>query len=135
MTTLCPAAAPCRSCPYRRDVPSGVWDETEYAKLPPYDQPTPYQPSQVFLCHQQDGRICAGWAGCHDMSQSLALRLQVASSGIEPEDLEATLDYESPVPLFASGAEAAKHGLAQVEQPPPEAVKTIDRLARKLTAQ
>lgn len=29
-----------------------------------------------------------------------------------------TFDYESPLPLFASGAQAAAHGMAGVENPP-----------------
>jgi hypothetical protein len=32
-----PAPKPCESCPYRKDVPSGVWSEGEYRKLPQYD--------------------------------------------------------------------------------------------------
>lgn len=126
------APAPCRSCPYRRDVPAGVWAATEYAKLPPYDLPTGEQPPSLFMCHQQDGSLCAGWVGCHDMDESLALRLACASGRIEGDDLDAVLDYESPVPLFASGAEAATHGLSELEAPGPDAVRTIRRLDRKL---
>ena len=64
--TLPPARTPCATCPYRTDVPSGVWAPEEYAKLLAYDEETAYQPLSVFLCHQVDGRVCAGWAGCHD---------------------------------------------------------------------
>lgn len=131
MTTLAPAAAPCVSCPYRRDVPSGVWAPEEYAKLPPFDQPTPFQPLALFFCHQQDGRLCAGWCATHDMDESLALRLAAADGRISQDDLEAVLWYETPVPVFASGAEAAAHGLAAVESPPAEAVAVIHRLDRK----
>jgi hypothetical protein len=42
-------------------VPSGAWVAEEYAKLPAYDRPTGEQPAGLFLCHQQDGRACAGW--------------------------------------------------------------------------
>lgn len=28
-----PSPRLCESCPYRRDVPSGIWDRSEYAKL------------------------------------------------------------------------------------------------------
>jgi hypothetical protein len=129
--TARPAKAPCRSCPYRRDVPSGVWSEDEYAKLPPYDMETAEQPHGVFFCHQQDGRVCAGWAGCHDMEENLALRFAIALDVLTPADADAVRDYESPVPLFESGRAAAEHGLADVDRPGPDAVRTIIRLERK----
>lgn len=127
----CPAAAPCGSCPYRRDVPSGVWVEEEYAKLPPYDRPTGEQPIGVFFCHQQDGRVCAGWAGCHDMDENLALRFAVAGGTMSVEDSEAIKAYVSAVPLFSSGQEAADHGRAEIKAPSIDAVRTIQRLERK----
>jgi hypothetical protein len=120
------------SCPYRRDVPSGVWAPEEYAKLPDYDNATWAQPTGVFCCHQQDGRVCAGWAGTHDMEENFALRVAVLQGTVSAEEYEATVDYETAVPLFASGREAAEHGLAELERPGPAAVKTITRLARKL---
>lgn len=126
-----PSPSPCVSCPYRRDVPSGVWDEAEYAKLPPYDSETAFQPPGVFLCHQQDGRLCAGWCAVHDMTHNLALRLAVASGTITVDDAERIIDYETTVPLFPSGAEAAKHGRAHIRAPKPDAVKAIQRLERK----
>jgi hypothetical protein len=128
-----PAPAPCGSCPYRRDVPSGVWHEDEYAKLPPYDNETWAQPPTVFLCHQQDGRVCAGWAGCHDMYESFGLRLAASRGMMSDEDIERTLDYESPVPLFASGREAAEHGLARIERPGADAGRMIGKLERRAT--
>lgn len=127
-----PASHPCGSCPYRRDVPSGLWHREEYTKLPRYDAETFAQPTGIFLCHQADGRVCAGWAGCHDTYELLALRLAQNVWGMTDADLQATLDYESPVPLFASGAEAAEHGMAEVDDPGPAARRAIDRLAAKL---
>jgi Family of unknown function (DUF6283) len=126
-----PRNVPCGSCPYRRDVPSGVWDASEYEKLPPYDLPTAEQPIGAFLCHQGDGHLCAGWVGCHDMDENLAMRLLLFQ---EPEAAVAALDYKCPVPLFGSGAEAAEHGLRDVESPPEQTVKVIKRLAKKLDA-
>lgn len=41
---------PCSSCPYRRDVPSGVWHREEYEKLLQYDDSTEILPA--FMCHQ-----------------------------------------------------------------------------------
>lgn len=128
---LPPAPNPCGSCPYRRDVPSGVWDEEEYAKLPEYDMPTAVQPPAVFLCHQQDGHLCSGWAACHDMNESLGLRLAVSLGAIEVTHVHAILNHSTPVPLFASGAEAAAHGRAEITAPGDRAAKTIDKLTRK----
>lgn len=126
-----PARTPCISCPYRQDVPSGVWAAEEYEKLPPFDADTAFQPPRVFLCHQQDGHMCAGWVGCHDMVENLAIRIAVSVEDLSVEDYEIVLDYVSPVPLWSSGAEAAKHGVAAIEAPNAKAQKIIDRLVNK----
>ncbi|MDG4834167.1 DUF6283 family protein [Solwaraspora sp. WMMD1047] len=128
-----PASAPCGTCPYRRDVPSGLWDAAEYAKLPGYDAPTALQPPGLFLCHQADGRVCGGWAGCHDGESLLALRL-AALRGMDPREVAATRDYTTTVPLFGSGQEAAAHGMARVDDPDPIARRMIDRLTAKAAA-
>lgn len=128
-----PAKNPCGSCPYRRDVPAGVWAEEEYAKLPPYDEETASQPHRLFLCHQQDGSICAGWAGCHDMDSNLAARIAAATHHIDASVHDALLDYTTEVPLFASGAEAAAHGRSGIEEPDEKARRTIDKVKRRLT--
>lgn len=124
-----PGKAPCGSCPYRRDVPAGIWSADEYAKLPSYDGETGDQLMQgghlLFLCHQQTGKLCAGWVGCHDMNHAVAVRLH----RVHPS----TFTYRSPVPLFASGAEAALHGLSGVRSPGPAAKAHIKKLIRKLT--
>lgn len=112
-------------------MPSGVWSEKEYAKLPRFDGETFEQPPQAFFCHQQTGRLCAGWVGCHDMNESLGLRLAAHGGLLSGEDIDAALDYESPVPLWSSGAEAAAHGRADIEAPGGKAQRTIDNLKRK----
>jgi hypothetical protein len=124
-----PAPRPCESCPYRRDVPSGVWAADEYEKLPAFDAPTYHQPWSLFLCHQQNGRLCAGWVGCHDMDHSLALRLHASSLGAEV--VTACLDYTSPVPLFKTGSEAATHGLAELERPGDGAQRVMSKISRR----
>lgn len=134
MTDHGPAPRPCVSCPYRRDVPSGVWHPDEYAKLPAYDAATPFQPPGVFMCHQVDGRVCAGWAGCHDGRELLALRLAVVLGTLTPDEVGETIDYVSPVPLFGSGAEAAEHGMAEVDAPDEPAVAVMERITRKREA-
>ena len=106
MKPLTCAKSPCKSCPYRKDVPSGVWAKEEYDKLPLYDGSIIEQAMKGgiarFDCHQRDGHLCAGWVGVHGPN-SLSLRLLYLNNRLDPS----VFDYESPVPLFASGAEAA----------------------------
>lgn len=129
---LPPRPAPCVSCPYRRDVPSGVWSAEEYARLPAYDNPTWGQDRGVFCCHQQDGHLCAGWVAVHDMTESLGLRLAVLTGVIDADDLDEIIDYTTDVELFSSGAEACAHGLDEIYEPSIPARKMVDRLKRKL---
>jgi len=124
-----PAPRPCESCPYRRDVPSGVWSADEYAKLRDYDNETYDQPLGVFQCHQsgpQDraARLCAGWVGCHGQ-ELLALRVGVASGQLDAS----VMAYETDVPLFASGAEAAEHGECDIEEPGEAALDLVAKIA------
>lgn len=135
MTALPPTPRPCASCPYRRDVPSGIWDASEYAQLPLYDEPTFAQPTALFLCHQHDraddgARVCGGWAGCHDGDNLLALRVAVSSGEITVDTADAIRDYISPVPLFASGAEAAAHGVRELHQPGVAARDAMAKITR-----
>ncbi|MFD6334884.1 DUF6283 family protein [Streptomyces niveus] len=130
---LPPAPRPCASCPYRTDAPSGVWSEEDYAKLPPYDEPTWAQPLKPFLCHQHDhgndrARVCGGWAGCHDGNHLMALRIAVATGELSVETVDAIRAYVSPVPLFASGAQAAVHGMREILNPGPEARRAIGKI-------
>lgn len=126
-----PAPRPCASCPYRQDVPSGIWAAEEYAKLPAYDNDTWAQPQGLFLCHQTGSddpgaRLCAGWVGCHG-GQLLALRLAVTSGRVDPTVFE----YRTAAPLFASGAAAAAHGMADVESPSVAAVAAGAKIAAR----
>lgn len=125
-----PAPRPCESCPYRRDVPSGVWEAAEYDKLPAYDSDTALQPTGLFLCHQQNGRVCAGWVGCHG-DDLLGLRLAAATGAMSRADLAAALDYRSPVALFATGAKAAEHGKAEIRTPRAGARRVIAKVSRQ----
>ncbi|MEB3023022.1 MULTISPECIES: DUF6283 family protein [Mycolicibacter] len=130
-----PAPNPCASCPYRRDVPSGIWHQDEYAKLPHYDEPTYDQPLNAFLCHQNGpddphGRLCAGWVGCHG-GELLALRVAAADGRLNPDDAARAFYYRTPVPLFSSGAEAATHGMRDLEFPSEAALSTAAKIARR----
>ena len=124
-----PAKSPCGSCPYRQDAPSGLWAAEEYDKLPRYDGETFEQPTRMFACHQNDGTLCAGWVGAHDMSENLAVRLAVGDGRLSPADYERVLDYSTTTPLFASGAEAAEHGRRDLANPN----ERSRRVARKLS--
>lgn len=128
---LGPAERPCPSCPYRRDVPSGIWTEAEYDNLPAYDAETMYQPPRLFHCHQLNGRLCAGWVGCHDMDQNLALRIAILDGSVNGDVIDAVLDYVSPVPLWPSGEAAAEHGRDDIENPSPRALDMMAKVQRR----
>jgi len=119
-----PRPRPCASCPYRRDVPSGVWAAEEYDKLPGFDGPTGEQTPVVFFCHQQDGSVCSGWLGHADPYHLLGVRIGISMGLIDP----ACADYATDVPLFASGQEAAEHGVAAIEAPSAKAEQTIRKI-------
>jgi len=118
-------AMPCEACPYRRDVPSGLWQEHEYDKLVDYDAPTGEQPFATFACHASPEAHCHGWAVVHmnrgHENELLALRVSPPDGGI-PQEV---------VPLFDSGEEAAEHGKADLEEPSEEAWIAMDRLMKK----
>lgn len=123
-----PRKTPCASCPYRKNVPSGVWDESEYEKLPQYDGDIPEQTTtSIFMCHQQDGCICSGWFAHREPTDLLAVRLGLAMGRLDPS----VLDYTTDVPLFESGAAAAEHGMKDIMKPSENAGKVIRKMVRK----
>ena len=131
MPNLQPRTTPCGSCPYRRDCPSGIWDQSEYDKLKQYDAETFAQPPGVFMCHDKrdDVTLCRGWLDTHPKDQSLALRLAVSIGEAE----EAIFDLPpSGVPVFESGAAAAAHGMKGIRRPSVKAIKMISKLQRKI---
>lgn len=131
MSAESPAPRPCTSCPYRCDVPSGIWAASEYAKLLTYDQPTFDQPGGLFLCHQnpagsEHDRLCAGWVACHG-DQLLGLRMAISMGHLE----ESVLDYVTDVAVFASAAEAVAHGCRDIERPSAEASEAVRKIAAR----
>lgn len=117
-----PRKTPCASCPYRQGTPSGVWHPEEYAKLPEYDGDGAEQRSFVpFSCHQPGEHVvCAGWLGHREHPTDLmAVRLGLMSGQLDPS----CASYETTVPLFASGQEAAAHGMQDIEAPSDEALE------------
>lgn len=117
-------SVPCGSCPYRRDVPSGIWEQEEYDKLLDYDGETWEQSIKAFWCHQYDGTLCSGWLACHIPNQLLALRLP---GTCDPS----VFDYKTDVPVFASGAEAREHGMRDINNPGPAALKMVAGLMKQ----
>lgn len=126
---LC-AAAPCGSCPYRRDVPCGVWDESEYKKLMAYSLSPGEMPAMaVFLCHQTNATgqktVCRGWLTVE--RDSIAVRLALLQGSVTPEQV-----YAAPlVPLYETSEEAAEAGMSGVRNPSREAKRLVSRLLRK----
>lgn len=123
---LRPPKVPCGTCPYRRDVPGGIWEACEYRMLAAYDNPTWNQPTELFLCHNGGGdKLCGGWLLTHDRDELLALRMHAGQ--LDPS----VWDYAPKLAVFASGAEAAAHGMAEIEHPSPVAERKIAGLLRK----
>lgn len=122
-----PRKTPCASCPYRKNAPSGVWDASEYEKLEHYDGDATEQSSvRVFMCHHQDGCVCAGWLGHRDPADLLAVRIGLVRGDLDGDALE----YTTTVPLFETGAAAAEHGLRDIDAPDERAQATIDKIVR-----
>lgn len=117
---------PCLACPYRCDVPSGVWAANEYDKLRDYDKPTGEQPFAFFACHATPDHLCNGWAVVHTSrgNEYDLLALRLLSSGY-PEIPVSDIEF------FVSGNAAADHGQADIEDPTPEAQAAAARLMNK----
>lgn len=111
---------PCVTCPYRRDVPSSVWDLSEYEKMLAYDEETASQPASLFMCHSAPAQSCSGWATCHQerghTHQLLALRIH-GPSDVPLHDVE----------VFRSGRESYDHGVQDIAQP---SIDTFDVIAK-----
>ncbi len=120
----------CAACPYAKDCPSGVWSAEDYAKLPPYDGETFAQPPEPFACHEAPQLYCHGWAMCHSERgperDLLALRLASITTGaLIP------LPEKTGRPHFASGADAAAHGMADIAAPKRRARQMMKKLMEK----
>jgi hypothetical protein len=109
-----------------------VWSADEYDKLPGFDLETWEQPPSVFMCHQQDGCLCAGWVAVHDMPNNMGLRLALATGMIDPEQAELVEAYTTDVQLHPTGEAAAEYGKSGVDLPGPAAIRTVQKLSRKL---
>jgi hypothetical protein len=86
----------------------------------------------IFMCHRRDSRICAGWAGTHDMQENLAVRIASSAGRIGLELVESLIDYATDMPLWPSGAAAAEHGRRDIRRPGLRAMRMINQLKRGL---
>jgi len=124
---------PCTTCPYRRDVPSGVWAEEEYRKLAAYDRPTWEQPAALFMCHQNTGGLCTGWLQSHANRPHdvdlLALRLNHPK--LDVKQVSGVALAKPTVGLFRSGVAAMRHGLRAIARPGRKAKAAIQRIVAK----
>lgn len=121
-----PRPRPCPSCPYRRDVPSAVWEDTQYQLLEAYDGDMAVQRPNPFFCHQGDNHICSGWLAHKDPMDLLAVRIGIAFGRLDPS----CADYYTDVELFESGEEAATHGMQDYKHPSAEARKLIEKIKK-----
>jgi hypothetical protein len=113
-------------------VPSGIWQQNEYDKLPLYDGEISDQALAgafgLFMCHQKDGHLCAGWLAAHGPQNLLAIRM----AGVHRDELHPYVyDYETDIPVFSSGAEARAHGMKEIQEPGPKAHRLMDKLLEK----
>jgi hypothetical protein len=115
---------PCSACPYRVDVPSGVWAPEEYDKLRDYDKPTGDQPLASFACHATPDALCHGWAVVHN---NRGHRFELLALRVHPDNPVP----DEAVPLFDSGNDAADWGQRDADDPSPEAHEVMARLMRK----
>ena len=120
---------PCHSCPYRQDVPSGIWAESEYVKLPEYDKQTSIQPFRVFHCHDRDGSICRGWWDCHSQNPPGHELISVRILGVFGQISD--VPPPSDVPCFTTGQEACDHGVKMIDNPDEDACHRVELLTDK----
>lgn len=114
-------ANPCSTCPYRKDVPSGVWAREEYDKLPQWDDPMNF--AGTFLCHQADRKaICRGWAEVHGNNFNCRVAVSLAHNISEEP---------SRYPLYKSGAEARRAGIKALDKPSAKACAAISKIIAK----
>lgn len=124
-----PRKQPCASCPYRVNVPSGIWHPDEYAKLERYDGEIHEQiqndGTRVFSCHQDGVAVCSGWLGHREEpSDLIAVRMGIIDGQLDPSCAE----YTTQTALFPSGHEAAKQGRRDLEHPSNRAQKAMRKI-------
>ncbi len=120
----------CNTCPYLKSTPSGVWAPEEYTKLAEYDEkPGEIPVLATFCCHQQNATgvptVCRGWLSVH--RDSVAVRLACLQGELDIGQVP-----QKPEPeYYASGTEACEAGIADIEDPSPEARQKVTSLMRR----
>lgn len=133
------AKAPCSTCPYLCDTPSGMWARSEYEKLPGYDRDALAQGRlelAPFACHQTSTRpddaptlVCRGWLAVSP--DSIAARMAVIDGKLSIEQVTEAADSWEEGVLYASGQEAYEAGIEDLADPSPEARQKAERLIRR----
>ena len=72
--------------------------------------------------------------GQYNTAENLGLRIGLSFGIVSGDTFDKTVEYKTDVPLFASGTEAAKHGLRRLNRPPVKARKVIESLTKKRAA-
>lgn len=127
------APTPCTTCPYRRDVPSGIWDRSEYEKLPAYDhRDFGESPMAVFHCHQEPmiGKptVCHGWLSVHP--DCIAVRMARFSGLITKEHMAQIPIKPDPKP-YDSGQQAYRAGIKGIRRPGKKAEAAVRGLLKR----
>ncbi|MEV6881307.1 DUF6283 family protein [Streptomyces sp. NPDC051135] len=74
--------------------------------------------------------MCAGWAGCHEGEELLALRLAALDGSMDATTYRAVVEYVVAVPLFPSGRDAADHGEVGIDALDDTARRMINKIMR-----
>ncbi|HUV10817.1 MAG TPA: DUF6283 family protein [Acidimicrobiia bacterium] len=123
------APRPCATCPYAKATPPGIWHPDEYEKLAAYDDDGDEIAIATFHCHQENATgnrtVCKGWVAVHP--DSIAVRIALIDGRLTWEQVDA----DTPVEVYASGAEARDAGLAGVDELSPEAAEAMMKLVRR----
>lgn len=132
MKVKAPCAVPCVDCPYRKDSPSGLWSADMYDMLPLYDlTPAEGQPLKAFMCHEQNGHLCAGWIGCHGADDLIGMQMLAIQDDIDMTEYRKAQEHQPRVPLFESGKEAAEHGKRDIDNPSERTQRRVEALLNK----
>jgi hypothetical protein len=79
----------------------------------------------LFMCHQKDGHLCAGWVAAHGPQELLAIRLNSRKLH------KSVFTYKTDIPVFKSGSEALRHGIRDLHDPNARARRLMAKLIEK----
>ena len=98
---------PCKSCPFRKDAPLGLWHPEHYIRVA-YLGSADLTDMNPMGCHQYNGKTnpklrgekippCIGWYLSRD---SIGSRLEVLNRRIDPNEIDRTFEVMSPEDLL-----------------------------------